>query len=61
VIGMSATTSPLCLTTRRFVSVVMPMTAKSSSHFLKMAWASASRPGLSTASMRSWLSDSIMS
>ena len=43
------------------VSVVMPMTAKSSSHFLKMASACASRPGFSTASMRSWLSDSIMS
>ncbi|MEJ1968110.1 MAG: hypothetical protein WDN03_05630 [Rhizomicrobium sp.] len=61
VTGMSATTAPLCLTTSRCVSVVTPITAKSSSHFLKMRSASASRPGLSTASMRSWLSDSIMS
>ena len=38
------------------VSVTSPITAKSSSHLWKIASASPSRPGLSTISMRSWLS-----
>ncbi len=47
--------------TKRSVSVVRPMTAKSRPHFTKIASASASMPGLSTMSMRSWLSESIIS
>jgi len=43
------------------VSVTSPITAKSSSHFLKIASASASRPGFSTINIRSWDSDSIIS
>ncbi len=45
----------------RPVSVVLPMTAKSSPHFLKTASASASRPGFRIISMRSWDSESIIS
>ena len=37
------------------------MTAKSSSHFSKMARETSMRSGRSTISMRSWLSDSIIS
>ena len=59
--GMSASTRPLWRTIMRPVSVVSPMTAKSRPHFLKIAAASASAPGFSTMSMRSWLSDSIIS
>ena len=59
--GTSQTVSPWCFSTSRPVSVVMPMTAASRPHFSKMRWPSCSRPGLSTASIRSWLSDSIIS
>ena len=37
------------------------MTAKSSSHLVKMRSAMCSAPGLRTMSMRSWLSESIIS
>ncbi len=60
-IGMSAMTRPPCFTTKRRVSVVLPTTAKSSPHLRKMASAGASWPGLITMSMRSWLSESIIS
>jgi hypothetical protein len=43
------------------VSVVWPMTAKSRPHLRKIAAASSSFSGSSTMSMRSWLSDSIIS
>ena len=46
---------------KRLLGVVWPTMAKSSPHFLKIASASASFSGLSTMSMRSWLSDSIIS
>ena len=59
--GRSATTSPPIFRTMRPLSVVRPMTAKSSSHFSKMARATSSRPSFSTISMRSWLSESISS
>jgi hypothetical protein len=58
---MSHTTSPFHSSTMWPVSVTSPITAKSSSHLRKIASASASRPGLSTISMRSWLSESIIS
>src|SRR4051812_49699095 len=58
---MSATVSPFHTSSIRPVSVTSPITAKSSSHLRKIASASASRPGLSTMSMRSWLSESIIS
>ena len=59
--GMSQTTSPPDFSTSRLVSVTLPMIAKSSSHFSKIARAMSSRPGLTTMSMRSWLSDSMIS
>ena len=58
---MSATTPPRQRSTMRPVSVTRPITAKSSSHFLKIASASASRPGWSTISIRSCDSESIIS
>ena len=54
-------TSPPCRTRKRFPGVVSPTTAKSSPHLRKIASASHSLSGLSTMSMRSWLSDSIIS
>ena len=54
-------TWPLCLMTKRSVSVVLPTMAKSRPHLWKMASACLSREGSSTMSMRSWLSDSIIS
>ncbi len=60
-IGILPTMSPCQDSTIRWVSVRWPMTAKSSSHFSKMRRASASRPGFSTISMRSWLSESMSS
>ena len=60
-IGRSATVSPWWLTMKRSVSVVTPTMAKSSPHLRKMALASSSFSGLSTMSMRSWLSDNIIS
>ena len=54
-------TLPPWRTINRFVGVVLPTTAKSRPHFLKIASASCSFSGLSTMSMRSWLSDSIIS
>ena len=45
----------------RPVSVVLPITAKSRPHFLKIASASGSRPGFRIISMRSWDSESIIS
>ncbi len=59
--GRSHTVSPRQVSTMRPVSVTWPMTAKSSSHFSKIARAMSSRPGFSTMSIRSWLSDSIIS
>ena len=59
--GISASTTPLWRMTMRPVSVSRPMTAKSSSHLVKMRSAMCSAPGRSTMSMRSWLSDSIIS
>ena len=41
--------------------LALPMVAASRPHFSKMRWPSASRPGFSIASIRSWLSDSIIS
>ncbi len=45
----------------RPLSVSLPMTAKSRSHFSKIARAISSRPGFRIISMRSWLSESIIS
>ena len=52
---------PLVAHDMRPVSVVSPITAKSSPHLVKIASAVGSEPGLSTMSMRSWLSDSSIS
>jgi hypothetical protein len=60
-IGRSAITLPPWRTMKRLVGVVWPTTAKSSPHLRKIASASASFSGLSTMSMRSWLSESIIS
>ena len=54
-------TSPPWRTMKRLVGVVSPTMAKSSPHFRKIASASCSFSGLSTMSMRSWLSESIIS
>ena len=54
-------TAPPWRTMKRLLGVVSPTTAKSSPHLRKIASASASFSGLSTMSMRSWLSDSIIS
>ena len=59
--GRSATTSPPCFSTMRPLSVRCPTTEKSSSHFSNTARASSSRPGFSTMTMRSWLSESMIS
>ena len=60
-IGRSAITSPPWRTMKRLLGVVSPTIAKSSPHLRKIASASFSFSGLSTMSMRSWLSDSIIS
>ena len=56
-----ATSSPPIFKTMRPVSVTRPITAQSSSHFWKIARAVFSWPGFRTMSMRSWLSDSMIS
>lgn len=56
--GMGAA---LGLTAYATYNLTSPITAKSSSHLRKIASAMASLPGLSTMSMRSWLSLSIIS
>ena len=58
---MSHTVSPSKSSTMRPVSVTSPITAKSSSHFSKIARAMSSLPGFKTMSIRSWLSLSIIS
>ena len=58
---MSATTAPAMRNTSRPVSVTRPIFAKSSSHFRKMRSAMGSLPGLRIISMRSWLSESMIS
>ncbi len=60
-IGRSAMTSPRWRTMKRLLGVVSPTTAKSRPHLRKIASASASFSGRSTISMRSWLSESIIS
>ena len=59
--GRSPTTAPSILSTMRPVSVRRPTTAKSRSHFSNTARAKSSLPGRRTMSMRSWLSESIIS
>ena len=58
---MSAALAPPWISVRLPVVVSLPTTAKSSSYFSKMRRATSSRPGLRTMSMRSWLSDSMIS
>ena len=60
-IGRSAAGRPCCESTMRPVSVSRPMTANSSPHFRNTASAASSPPGRSTISMRSWLSESMIS
>jgi hypothetical protein len=60
-IGRSAITAPPWRTMKRLPGVVSPTIAKSSPHLRKIASASFSFSGLSTMSMRSWLSESIIS
>ena len=64
-LAFKASIAPFHLSTRwppsGPASVTRPITAKSSSHLRKIASASASRPGLSTISIRSCDSDSIIS
>ena len=45
----------------RPVSVTVPTTAQSRPHFVKTAMASGSRPASTTMSIRSWLSESMIS
>ena len=59
--GRSAFTSLPCRIRKRSSGIVSPTMAKSRSHFTKIARASASSSGFSTMSIRSWLSDSIIS
>ena len=59
--GKSAFTSPPSMTTKRSSGIVSPTMAKSRSHLSKTALASASFSGRSTISIRSWLSESIIS
>ena len=59
--GRSAFTSPFSFTRKRSSAMVLPTMAKSRSHLSKIARASASIEGLRTMSIRSWLSDSIIS
>src|SRR5260370_140155 len=60
-IGRSTIFLPAWRTTKRLSGVVSPTIAKSSPHLRKMSSASFSFSGLSTMSMRSWLSESIIS
>ena len=59
--GMLASSLPFIISFSFFVSVTLPITSNSKSHFLKISLAIVSLDGSRTISIRSWLSDNISS